>query len=83
MERIARRGRPYERQMERAYIDELNRGYDEFFSANANPHPRVLTLEAAALDFVARPDDLRLVVERVQAALDLGAYQTPLMLKDG
>jgi deoxyguanosine kinase len=79
MERIARRGRPYERQMERAYIDALNRAYDDFFAAH--PSLPVLTLEAAGLDFVANPDDLRAVTERIQSALGLGAYQTPLLWK--
>ena len=32
MRRIELRDRPYERNMERAYIDQLNRAYDEFFS---------------------------------------------------
>jgi len=81
MERIARRGRPYERRMERAYIDALNRAYDDFFAAHSSLP--VLTLEAAGLDFVANPDDLRAVTDRIQSALGLGAYQTPLMLRDG
>jgi deoxyguanosine kinase len=32
MQRIAMRDRPYERQMERAYIAELNQAYDDFFT---------------------------------------------------
>jgi deoxyguanosine kinase len=79
MQRIAHRGRPYERQMERAYIDELNHAYDEFF-ADHRSSP-VLTLEAERLDFVANPEDLRAVTDRIQSALGLGAYQTPLMLR--
>ena len=78
MQRIAHRGRPYERQMERAYIAELNRAYDEFFAGH-RPSP-VLTIEAEGLDFVANPEDLRAVTDRLQSALGLGAYQTPLML---
>ncbi|MBF8281428.1 MAG: dNK protein [Anaerolineales bacterium] len=81
MQRIAQRGRSYERQMERAYIDELNRAYDEFFAGH-RPSP-VLTIEAEGLDFVANPEDLRAVTDRIQSALGLGAYQTPLMLRDG
>jgi deoxyadenosine/deoxycytidine kinase len=76
MRRIAQRGRPYERQMERAYIDELNRAYDDFF-ADSHPAP-VLTLETEGMDFVANPEDLRAVTERIQSALGLGAVQTPL-----
>ena len=33
MQRIALRDRPYERQMERGYIDELNQAYDDFSSS--------------------------------------------------
>ena len=32
MQRIAQRDRPYERNMERDYIDELNQAYEDFFS---------------------------------------------------
>jgi hypothetical protein len=39
-----------------------------------------LTIEAEGLDFVANPEDLRAVTDRIQSALGLGAYQTPLML---
>jgi len=81
MQRIAQRGRSYERQMERAYIDELNRAYDEFFAGHRQSP--VLTIEAEGLDFVANPEDLRAVTDRIQSALGLGAYQTPLMLRDG
>ncbi len=81
MQRIAQRGRSYERQMERAYIDELNRAYDEFFAGHRQSP--VLTLEAEGLDFVANPEDLRAVTDRIQSALGLGAYQTPLLLRDG
>jgi len=81
MQRIAQRGRSYERQMERAYIAELNRAYDEFFAGHRQSP--VLTIEAEGLDFVANPEDLRAVTDRIQSALGLGAYQTPLMLRDG
>ena len=42
MQRIASRDRPYERNMERDYIDLLNRAYEEFFS-KAYDGPPVLT----------------------------------------
>jgi len=80
MQRIAQRGRPYERRMERAYIAELNRAYDDFF-ADHRQSP-VLTLEAEGADFVANLEDLRAVTDRIQSALGLGAYQTPLMLRE-
>jgi len=44
MQRIALRDRPYERQMEREYIDELNHAYDDFFSKPYN-HTPILIIE--------------------------------------
>ncbi len=82
MQRIARRGRAYERQMDPAYIAELNDAYDRFFLAPDGLHTqqRVLTLNTENLDFVSNDQDLRLVAEQIQAALGVGAYQVPLPL---
>jgi deoxyguanosine kinase len=82
MQRIARRGRAYELQMDAGYIAELNAAYDEFFFAADGPHARqpVLTLNTEHLDFVANPADLRQVAEQIQAALGVGAYQVALPL---
>jgi deoxyguanosine kinase len=79
MQRIAQRDRPYERQMEWAYIDALNHAYDAFFSSHA--YPPVLTLDVDDLDFVARPDDLQTIETRIRSALKLGAYQQALPLE--
>jgi deoxyguanosine kinase len=78
MQRIARRDRPYERQMELAYIDELNRAYDAFFARHG--HAPVLTIEAGNLDFVARVEDLQLIEAHIRSALKLGPYQPSLPL---
>jgi deoxyguanosine kinase len=79
MQRIARRDRPYERQMEYAYIDALNRAYDEFFSHHS--YPPVMTIEVDDLDFVARPDDLQRIEAHIRSTLKLGAYQEALPLE--
>jgi deoxyguanosine kinase len=76
LERIARRGRAYEAQMDPAYLDSLARAYDAHFSA-PGPAP-VLTVDCEHLDFVLNPEDLRCVLDHIQAALGLGAYQAPL-----
>ncbi len=78
LQRIARRGRPYEAQMDPDYIATLNQAYDAYF-ADPGDVP-VLTIECAALDFVNNPADLSGVAERIQAALGEGAYQAPLPL---
>jgi len=77
MRRIAKRGRPYERQMEWDYLRRLGEAYDEFF-ASYRETP-ALVIDAAPLDYVANPADLQAIVERVHAALGL-EYQTPLPL---
>ncbi len=78
LRRIAQRGRPYEAAMDPDYIAALAGAYDAFF-AEPGPAP-VLTLDCAGLDFVANPEDLRCVAERIQQALGLGAVQVPLPL---
>jgi deoxyguanosine kinase len=79
MQRIASRDRPYERNMERDYIDSLNRAYDDFF-ANLQPVPTgkavpVLALDTNNLDYIRRAEDLKLVEDRIRQALQLPPYQ--------
>jgi len=80
MERIAHRDRPYERDMDRAYIDELNRAYESFF-ANPKWEGRLLPIETDTLNIVARPEDLDYVIDRIRQALHLSPYQEALPLK--
>lgn len=76
MERIALRDRSYERAIERDYIAALGRAYDDFFARyTAAP---VLTIETDHLDFVRHADDLRAILNRIRAKLELGAFQQPL-----
>ena len=84
MQRIALRDRPYERNMERSYIDTLNHAYDEFF-ANLKPGPNgqvipILTLDTDHLDYIRRTEDLKLVEERIRRALQLSPYQPEFSL---
>ncbi|MGQ0602523.1 MAG: deoxynucleoside kinase [Anaerolineales bacterium] len=78
MERIAKRGRAYERNMEWDYIDELGHAYDEFF-ANYRAGP-VLIVDAAPLNFIDDPGDLKLVAERIRVMLGFSEYQASLPL---
>jgi deoxyguanosine kinase len=82
LQRIARRGRAYERQMDPAYIAELNEAYDEFFLASDGQRAQqpVLTLDTQNLNFVSNDGDLRQVADQIQAALGVGAYQSALPL---
>ncbi len=76
MERIAVRDRPYERNIERDYIEALNRAYDGFFTAYRDSP--VLLIDTDDLNIVAEPDDLDFVVGQVRAAIGQAAWQEPL-----
>jgi len=79
MQRIAQRDRPYERQMERAYIDELNRGYDAFFVNDPKHRSPVLVIDCNLLDYVRSPDDLHWIEQRIRQHLKLVPYQPALI----
>ncbi|MBI3733438.1 MAG: deoxynucleoside kinase [Chloroflexi bacterium] len=65
--RIAQRGRDYERQIPRAYLETLNQLYEEW-TASFTFCP-MLTVPAHSLDFVQHPRHLQLIIERVQDKL--------------
>lgn len=65
--RIARRGRDYERDISRAYLDRLN-GLYEAWIADFSLCP-VLTVPADNLDYVAYDSHLDLVIRKVQDKL--------------
>jgi deoxyadenosine/deoxycytidine kinase len=78
MRRIAFRDRPYERGMDRDYIETLRQAYERFASTyDAGP---VLTIDTDRLDFVRDPAQLAVIVERVKSALGIGTYQPALPL---
>jgi len=79
MQRIALRDRPYERQMERGYINELNLAYDEFFSKPFD-HTPVLTIDSNDLNIIQNPEHLKQVEERIRQSLSLPPFQQALPL---
>ena len=81
MQRIALRDRPYERQMERSYIHELNLAYDEFFSKPFD-HTPVLTIDSNDLNIIQNTEHLKQVEERIQQSLSLPPFQQALPLPD-
>jgi deoxyguanosine kinase len=86
MQRIASRDRPYERNMEREYINQLIRAYDDFFinnqARNIGGNVTVLTLDTNELDYVRRVEDLRLVENRVRQTLKQVPFQASLPIID-
>jgi deoxyguanosine kinase len=79
MQRIAFRDRPYERQMERAYIDEVNHAYERFF-AKPFDHTPVLTIETDNLNIVQNAEHLKLIENRIRQSLKLPPFQEALPL---
>jgi deoxyguanosine kinase len=80
MQRIASRDRSYERNMERAYIDQLNGAYEKFFG-DAHQGSPVLTIDTNDLNYVANPEDLKWVENRIRQTLKLPPYQEQLPLQ--
>ena len=74
MQRIALRDRPYERQMEHAYINELNIAYDDFFTKPFD-HTPVLTIDSNNLNIIQNPEHLKLIENRIRQSLSLPPFQ--------
>jgi deoxyadenosine/deoxycytidine kinase len=73
MARIAARDRPYERAMERGYIDSLRQSYEAYFADyDATP---LLVIETDDRDYVRYPEDLAYVEGRIRAALSAAAIR--------
>lgn len=80
MNRIAFRDRPYERQMERAYINELNMAYEEFFSKPYD-HTPILKIDTNDLNIIQNTEHLKLIENRIRETLGLTPYQASMPLK--
>jgi deoxyguanosine kinase len=81
MQRITMRDRPYERTMDRDYIESLNQAYDAFFF-NTDKAGQVLVIDTNVLDFVHNPADLEWVDNRIRQTLHLPPFQPELPLAD-
>ena len=81
MQRIALRDRPYERQMERNYIDRLNQAYDEFFSKPFD-HTPVLTIDTNHLNIIQNAEHLTYIENRIRQSLGLLPLQPSLPLAE-
>lgn len=69
MNRIALRDRSYERDMDPNYIRDLTTLYDEWL-AKAHPFP-ILTVDITDINYVARPEDLAIIVSQIREKLDV------------
>ncbi len=81
MERVAKRGRHYERNMTREYLERLNESYNHFFFHYRAS--RLLVVDANYVDFTSQPRELKALLDRVR---DLGpgtSYYAPRSGRDG
>ena len=81
MQRIALRDRTYERQMERAYINELNMAYDDFFSKPFD-HTLILIVDSNNLNIIQNPEHLKWIENRIRQSLSLPPFQQSLPLPE-
>jgi deoxyguanosine kinase len=81
MQRIAHRDRPYERNMDRGYIDALNQAYEDFYQ-HQKSSSRILPIDTNNLNYVASSEDLKWVETRIRQALKLTPFQTELPLDE-
>lgn len=86
MQRISQRDRPYERNMERGYIEQLAQAYDAFFAQSQGVigvrKVPVLVMDTNQLDYVRHPEDLKKVEHRIRQALKLSPFQEELPLPE-
>jgi len=80
MSRIAFRDRPYERQMERSYIDELNVAYEDFFSKPFD-HTPILKIDSNELNIIQNAEHVKFIENRIRETLGLAPYQPALPMK--
>jgi len=75
-QRIALRGKPFERDMERQYLEDLNSAYNHFFfHYNASP---LLVVNTNDLDFVNRKQDLEDLVKQIEDVRGGTRHYVPL-----
>ncbi len=76
LQRIALRGKPYERDMDRQYLEDLNGAYNHFFfHYGASP---LLVVNTNDLDFVNRKQDLEDLVKQIGEVRGGTQYYVPI-----
>ncbi len=78
MARIAERDRPFERNMERRYIEQLRHAYDRLFATYAET--RLLAVETDTLDLVRDPEARAHVTGAIRATLE--GYEQQSLVPD-
>ena len=76
MDRIARRGRAFEKEMERDYIRQLNEAYNHFFFHYVDAP--LLVVNTNAIDFVNNSDDFEDLQKRILSHRQGTVYYAPI-----
>jgi deoxyadenosine/deoxycytidine kinase len=76
LDRISRRGRPYERDIERSYLAALNEAYNHFFFHYVEAP--LLVVNTDSIDFVNRPEDFEDLRRRILTHRDGTVYYQPI-----
>lgn len=76
LRRIEKRGRAFEKEIDPGYLQELGEAYSQFFF-HYEEAP-LLVVNTDAIDFVASPDDLEDLVERIRSHTSGTLFYTPL-----
>ena len=74
--RIGRRARPFEKDMEREYIRQLNEAYNHFFFHYTGSD--LLVVNTSDIDFVDRHEDLQELLRRLTEPIKGTQYFLPL-----
>ncbi len=80
LERVARRGRPFERDMDRDYMQALNEAYNYFFFHYSEAP--TLIVNTNGIDFVKNRADLEDLEARILAHREGTVYYTPMPSQD-
>ena len=76
LERIARRGRPFERDVDRDYIKQLNEAYNHFFFHYLDAP--LLVVNTSGIDFVNHPEDFDDLHKRILSHRQGTVYYAPI-----
>lgn len=76
MERIMKRNRSFERDMDRDYIDRLNEAYNHYFFHYVDTP--LLVVNSNRIDFVNEPDDFEDLLARIRTHRQGTMYYVPL-----
>lgn len=78
LQRISMRDRPYERQIERAYLEMVHNAYEQHFVLRREGARNVLVIDTDQIDYVRSVEDLRWIENRIRQALQLTPFQPEL-----